>query len=297
MERSSNRGGKMIAVIIFIALFVVFVFAAANSLYTLFAQAASPGWLSWANYCRAPVLFTLFLMILWLAIVGKFKWAPDLNVRDVSGEVDDTENRQMLFVLIHGLGGDHKETWKSIAPALRPFGAVLPIYYPTKLSNRDPVKVAEEISSQIEKHSTPYSEIVIIGHSIGALMARQTFLHGAKNIETNSWWRKTKRIVLLAGTNRGWDISGKKPADMRWLNYVSFWVGSWLGRLTGIGELVLATESGAPFVANLRLEWMRWFQIYRDSTLEIVQLLGDIDDIVSDEDNKDLRVNAGDNFV
>src|SRR5215831_17478647 len=92
MKRSANRGGKMVAFVIFIGLVVVLAFAVINSVHKLFAQAASPWWLSWADYCRAPVLFTLLLIILWLAIVGKFKWTPDFNAWDVSGEIEDSGN-------------------------------------------------------------------------------------------------------------------------------------------------------------------------------------------------------------
>ena len=53
---------------------------------------------------------------------------------------------------------------------------------------------------------------------------------------------------------------------------------------------------GAPFVANLRLEWTTWFRMHPEKTPVVVQLLGDIDDIVSGEDNKDLRAAAGTNF-
>jgi pimeloyl-ACP methyl ester carboxylesterase len=287
----------MVACVVLAGLVLLLVCAVVNSIYAVMIQEAAPWWSSWAGFSRAPVFLSLFLIIAWLAIVGKFKWAPDFYARPVSGEVHGHTNDR-LFVLIHGLGGSRK-TWQSILPLLAQCGDVLPIDYPAEaLSNADPVELAHQISDHIEAKSrnSQYSQIVLVGHSIGALITRRMFLDAAKQ-DAVSWVKKTRRIVLLAGTNRGWDISGQKPADMRWANYAYFWVGSWFGRLAGVSQLVLATETGAPFVANLRLEWMRWFHGNIGNQPEVVQLLGDIDDIVSEEDNKDLRVTANGKFI
>lgn len=181
---------------------------------------------------------------------------------------------------------------------LKQHGDILAIDYPaTPLSNADPLELADQISQHIELKTRENSNlnIVLVGHSMGALIARQAFLNASKHCM--SWSERTTRIVLLAGTNRGWDISGKKPSDMRWLNYITYWTGSWFGRLVGISRLILSMESGAPFVANLRVEWMRWFRENSKDPPEIVQLLGDIDDIVSDEDNKDVRITASSKFL
>ena len=84
--------------------------------------------------------------------------------------------------------------------------------------------------------------------------------------------------------------------DMSFGKRVLFWVGTWFGRLTNTGRFILSAEMGAPFVSNLRLEWMRWFRESKDERPVVVQLLGDIDDLVSDEDNKDLRAAATSSF-
>ena len=147
-----------------------------------------------------------------------------------------------------------------------------------------------------------YDDIVLVGHSMGALITRKAFLFGLAKTDdqdekepVTGWAKKVKRIVLMAGMNRGWDITGQRPLDMGWGRYAQFWIGSWFGELTGTGELAQQTESGAPFVGNLRLEWMRWAKTNRD--VHVVQLLGDIDDIVSDTDNKDLRTAGSKNFT
>lgn len=61
----------MAALVVFILLFTLLLFTMGNALYTLVFPGTLPGWLSWADYCRAPVLLTTLLIILWLAVVGK----------------------------------------------------------------------------------------------------------------------------------------------------------------------------------------------------------------------------------
>ena len=208
-----------------------------------------------------------------------------------------------LFVLVHGFRGGER-SWSSLLPALLPFGDVLVIEYPAHIfSNAKPELVARGISAEIEDSTRqrPYANVTLIGHSIGAPIVRKAFLHAVGGVDDSKddsptdWGARVKRIVLLAGMNRGWDISGQKPSDMGWVSLLKYWSGAWFGRLTGSGQLILSMETGSPFIANLRLEWIRWFR--RPDTPEVVQLLGDIDDVVSDEDNKDLRAAASKRFV
>lgn len=294
----ASSESKVIAISVLALLILILLFTIANLLFRLHSQEPAPWYLSWSEYSRAPVLLTILLILLWLSIVGKMKWGQEITASDVYGEVISGNKHDTLFVLIHGHGGHGEATWQSIGPLLREQGDILPIDYPTgPLSNAAPMKVADMISQHIQEKVREKSprDIVLVGHSMGALIARQTYLNAAK--QQMPWVTQTARLVLLAGMNRGWDISGKKPSDMRWSTYSYYWAGSWFGRLAGVGKQILESESGAPFVANLRLEWMRWFRDGKTSPPEIVQLLGDIDDIVSDEDNQDLRVTANGKFM
>lgn len=218
-------------------------------------------------------------------------------------EIQAGATRATLFVLVHGLRGSGPKTWADVAPALKPHGDVIMLNYNANPpSNADPVELARAISSQIGPAyaSGNYERIVLVGHSIGSLLARKAYLLSAMAPQSpgsmRPWAEAVERIVLLAGMNRGWDVTGKRPLDMGWLHRAYFFVGAWFGRLTGSGRLVLGVEAGAPFVSNLRLEWMRWFAAGPQRTPLVVQLLGDIDDVVSDDDNKDLRAAASKNF-
>ena len=200
-----------------------------------------------------------------------------------------------LFVLVPGVILDPATAWSPVAGLLEPHGSILRITYDNAItSNLDPVQLSGDIAGQIEQawQARGRPRLVLIGHSIGALLLRQAFLDGSQ-----TWGPSVSRIVLLAGMNRGWDISGRKPLDMGWLRYLQIALGAPFGRLFGQGRLIFEAESGAAFVANLRLEWMEYFRDPRHATPEVVQLLGDIDDIVSDEDNKDLRAAASEKFV
>jgi pimeloyl-ACP methyl ester carboxylesterase len=205
-------------------------------------------------------------------------------------------------------------------------------------SNSDPKDIALGVSRCIQKtcddfqaKQAPIKRIILVGHSQGALIARKAFVLAratpdlvkdevpglAAEAEPHDWALKAYRLVLLAGMNRGWDITGKKPADMTTSTYLLMWTGTWLGDLTGTGKTVRGMQSGAPFVAGLRVQWMLLSRILdrrggyrgrgraqkdyrRDLDLEMpatVQLLGDIDDIVSDEDNKDLLATGSPHFT
>lgn len=238
-------------------------------------------------------LIALLVILTIFTLIGKFGlWnpSPEVMVEKVSllGQMPEkTVDEVPLFVLIHGLdGGKH---WPSMSRILQPYGDVLPLkYYSGILSNVAPENLAYEIRKTVEQayHPSRHGKIVLIGESMGALLVRRVFLD-AEQADAN-WAKKVSRIVLLAGTNRGWDISGKKPSDMTTDTWLLFWIASWFGRVTGTGKFILGAETGAPFVANLRLDWMTHIQNMTQRQLEVVQLLGDIDDIVSDQDNQDL---------
>lgn len=247
-------------------------------------------------------LIVLFAVLAMFTMIGKLRlWnpSPDVKVEPVSiarHQPAKTAGEIPLFVLIHGL--DKGKHWPSVIAVLQPCGDVLPLKYNAGLlSNATPENLANEIGKAVAQAYNPsrHGKIILVGESMGALIARRAFLDAEQS--DAAWARKVSRVVLLAGMNRGWDISGKKPSDMTPDTWLLYWLGSWFSRVTGTGKLILGAETGAPFVANLRLDWMKRFQNTNHRQLEVVQLLGDIDDIVSDQDNKDLLSMATKNFA
>jgi pimeloyl-ACP methyl ester carboxylesterase len=239
----------------------------------------------------------LFLILITLTLYGFIHARVDSSCASVTPELEKGNGAdRRLFVLVHGFLGQSKAArkgWASIARALEQHGDVLYLRYPaSRGSNADPLLLAQGIRDAIRKRYGSYDRVVLVGHSIGALLLRRAVVNELRERPADSWIPKLDRLVLLAGMNRGWDVSGQKPMDMYWHRKAAFWWGSWLGDLTSSGKLIRSMEIGRPFVANLRLEWMDLAKPPR-----VVQLLGDIDDVVSEEDNKDLRAAVSSQFV
>lgn len=164
----------------------------------------------------------------------------------------------------------------------------------------------------------PFDRIVLVGHSMGALLARKLYVaacgetvaapfepalaasgpHSREGLlAARPWAAQVTRIVLLAGMNRGWHIThhlGLAKA-LRWT------VGSLLEQLLspfGRSFAIFGIRKGASFVTNLRVQWLRLRQAHASGQAAAggavtVQLLGSRDDMVAPEDNVDL-VSGGD---
>lgn len=248
------------------------------------------------------LLGALILVLLTLAVLG------DLAAGRGNNEVKPRLVRApppggTLFVLVHGFKPEAKP-WEEVAAALEPYGGVLLLTYDARrASNAAPAALSSEIGKAIaaEVAQRPGARVVLVAHSIGALLVRRAVLDGLS--QKQSWAQAVRRLVLLAGMNRGWTTEGKLPPDATvWLE-LQMRVGHWLAKLLGRGELILEMQRGSPFVSNLRLDWIRLMHEREAAPaadprpLEVVQLLGDIDDVVHREDNEDLRATAMGEFA
>jgi len=211
---------------------------------------------------------------------------PDLRLR--------AEGSEDLFVLVHGLS-PVEQRWSAIQSTMFDKGHVLRLSYnASRVSNASPEAVSQGIAREVAKahEATRARRITFVAHSMGALLTRRAIL----DAQGQPWVQDLKRAVLLAGVNRGWNLAGPPPADVDPLHRLGMRVGHWGARMVNMSALIFSFERGSPFVANLRLQWMKWM---RDGAqkVEVVQLIGDIDDIVSRDDNEDLRVMATQGFV
>lgn len=284
-----------------------------------------------------PLLLAGLVVVLGLALFGD--WWPGRSCNEVqakalvdggaTGATDTTgttpakHTARPLFVLVHGFKPDQAR-WQAMAEALQAHGRVLPVRYAAgPLSNADPQQVADGIGRAIAAANTDERPVVVVAHSMGALLARRAVLDGL--LRQEAWADKVQRLVLLAGMNRGWTAEGQLPPDATvWLE-LQLRFGHWLANMIGRGQLLLDLQRGAPFVSNLRLQWMQTMHdlapqggqpqgaqlqprqpetaqapaapTSRRGSLEVVQLLGDIDDFVQRTDNEDLLTTARGEFA
>jgi pimeloyl-ACP methyl ester carboxylesterase len=215
-----------------------------------------------------------------------------------------------LVVILHGLSGDAERMRSIHVLARRAYpqaDILLPEYSAGPLSNTDPRVIVGALDDHIQRlHRVyDYERIVLVGHSMGSLLLRKAFLHGhgaASDIgqvpgsPEGRWVERVDRIVLLAGMNRGWSVGsdGVEQSPMAPGRRLMASLGKRFGRLSGTGRLIRSFERGSPFVADLRVDWVRFArpgaakQGVRVPT--VIQLLGDTDDVVSARDNRDVGI-------
>ena len=174
--------------------------------------------------------------------------------------------------------------------------------------NEDPFELAGEIEALIDdtyqNHRTSsgkdYEKIILIGYSFGALLLRKAYvygmgstedfrIYGGKKTPAHDWVSKVERIILIAGVNRGWSLE-EKPDNMSATRWFSFRLLALIFRPLPVANYIKSLERGAPFVANLRLQWIRLVQENSAGVAPVFQLLGSIDDLTTARDDSDLYV-------
>ncbi|WP_405958492.1 hypothetical protein [Streptomyces phaeochromogenes] len=131
-----------------------------------------------------------------------------------------------------------------------------------------------------------YDDVVLTGHSLGGLLARQAYLLGLGADDggrgPRPWAEKVSRIVLFASLNRGIEISFAR----RW------WLPplAWFSRVVpGLRHwLVQDVLRGSSFVTNLRISWIRELN-GQDHPPLVTQFLGTVDTLVTDADSSDIK--------
>lgn len=183
------------------------------------------------------------------------------------------------------------------------------------LSTHSPQAIVRDLLRMMDTVCTAraggYQEIVLVGHSIGALFARKLYVCAcgsaaeapfeaelsAPELATDRprpWAAKVERLVLLAGMNRGWQINHHLSPLAALQQTVGVWIAGLFRLLSGRVPLIMAIRRGAPFLTQLRIQWILMRNRGAGQALT-VQLLGTVDDMVSPEDNIDLV--AGRDFI
>jgi pimeloyl-ACP methyl ester carboxylesterase len=242
-----------------------------------------------------------------------------------------------LVVLLHAFCQSPKAI-KPVKDAVRDAYPDADIYAPKLpfggplgwLCTRDATEVVAEVIGHIEEivalrsrdsqqdggqeDSGEYESIVLVGHSMGAVMARKIAIvaHGEQDrsdcptltapfepafsafVKPRSWASKISRIVLIAGMNRGWTPSSAMDwwTSTKWNIFIS--VGE---TLFAGSPIIFDIRQGAVFSIQTRLQWLALMHCEPGSTrarpdIVVTQLLGTVDDIVSPDDSVDYAVDG-----
>jgi pimeloyl-ACP methyl ester carboxylesterase len=219
-----------------------------------------------------------------------------------------------LVVALHGFNaGPSREGLLSLVRTTYPDADLIaPLYTPSpvpRFSNLNPYQMTEELEASIDRayRQRKYARIVLVGHSMGAIILRKAIVwaSGYEEDRPNAparrgrreWVDRIERFVSLAGINRGWAVhhSDCRPSLTR---VATTNLGIRMLRWTNSGRLILSLERGAPFVADLRVQWIRMARGADAKTLPpVIHLLGTCDDIVTSEDSRDINAAPGVQFV
>ncbi|MEM9823756.1 MAG: YqiA/YcfP family alpha/beta fold hydrolase [Bacteroidota bacterium] len=217
--------------------------------------------------------------------------------------------RSTDFVLIiHGYEGS-PETMQYVQGLVEAHLPDADIYTPElphshRFSSVRAIKIVQDLLDVIDLcyEEYAYERILIIGSSIGGLLARKIYIHACgeneeapfepavKTSAPKVWAPKVDRIILLAGMNRGWAITHHLSYKTAFLFTAGLCLGKLL-ELIGIQPTMFEIRRGAPFITELRVQWM--YMRYKSKVKSVgnattIQLLGSIDDLVAPEDNIDL---------
>jgi pimeloyl-ACP methyl ester carboxylesterase len=215
-------------------------------------------------------------------------------------EFTETQDAKTLVIMIHGYDATRyslRFVWFAAREAVPSADFFLPDLPLNMLSFEDPIAVINELIKKVDlrQREHRYDHIIIVGHSIGALLARKLYIHacgepssgdgyqqlrapfesGVESRNGYAWAEKIDRLVLLAGMNLGWSIS----QHMNLWTALKYKIGVAFGkyimtplvffrtvaRFSAHGldalshpmtPLIFTLRRGATFLTNLRVQWI-----------------------------------------
>jgi pimeloyl-ACP methyl ester carboxylesterase len=224
------------------------------------------------------------------------------------GVLNTNEGADTLVILLHA----YQKTPRYMQPLVDAIRGAMPncdILAP-RLPMRttsfvDPEDVASLVLKAIDGAvTTSHTTIILIGHSMGAVLARKVWAlawgatrDGKLDASTGREWApKIKRIIQLAAFNRGWTLSS--PLDpwerLKWT------IGTIVSNAFRYGarmeSLAFGFRRGSAFLTRTRLQIL---EVSRNtqSTAETYQLLGTGDDLVAPSDHVDFATTSRFHYI
>jgi pimeloyl-ACP methyl ester carboxylesterase len=263
--------------------------------------------LQWPVYVGCGLLILAITIVAYVRITARLGEHHQVTFFEKPGG----DGADHLVVLVPGYTRGPRDMGKvqQVVHEAHPQADILIVDYSRfTYSNADPFQIADKIEGEVDKRyrERRYNYITLLGYSMGALLARKAYVYGCGSVadaptadpraeakrDPKEWVRNGPRFVLLAGMNRGWDPDYRR-IHTQWLPGVLFRLGLFLAKRTHTGLLIRQAMRGEPFVANLRLQWL---EVVRNADAlditrpTVIQLLGDKDDVVSEEDSRDVTV-------
>jgi len=136
--------------------------------------------------------------------------------------------------------------------------------------------LADDIYTEWETRG-PYDDVILMGFSMGALLARGAYLRALGCTREPStlqeWAKHVSRIVLFAGANRG--------LHLKWRDRLILTFAPWQFLLR---DLLI----GSDFITSVRLWWIRKLS-GMETRPTVVQIRGKQDSRVQSEDSADIQ--------
>lgn len=217
-------------------------------------------------------------------------------------EKQDDNHVKNLVVVLHGFMAKPAK-YDSLKELIRTTydntEVIVPRLPLSKLSFSNPDTIANKLIEQIDEKWNLLSnkglkefQIVLIGHSTGAILARKLYLEAYK--QEKDWRGNIERIILIAGINQGWTINPSQ--SWKRIVVMNFAIGfSYLMGLFGFRHIITYTRKGSDFMNKFRDEFIELNKKLSEqsnnisaSEILMIQLLGTQDNLVAPEDNIDL---------